>query len=211
MWDTGVVTPAQLQSILRGVQVELGGYGSARGQELGNVENVSVVVTDAVTDEQVTGAVYYQEIDQPGAILVGPGETVTGGTLTVGDSMEVESGGTANGVTLTGINGQGGGSMLVDSGGVANGTIVDNQGDLNVDGTANSTVINSGGYASLGGNGGGQAGGVMNNTVLNGGQLGAASGTAVGTIINSGGLVIEQWAAIDQKTVVNKGGEEEAC
>ena len=59
----------------------------------------------------VTGAVYYQEIDQPGAIVVGPGETVTGGTLTFGNSMEVESGGTANGVTVTGINGQGGGDI----------------------------------------------------------------------------------------------------
>ncbi len=138
------------------------------------------------------------------------GHTVTGLTLIFGDTMTVLSGGTADATTISGTAGQGGGDLIVDVGGVANRTIVDNQGEAQVTGTANTTVVNSGGLLNMG-YAGGTAGGTLNNTVINnGGQLGAAGGIANSTTINSGGLIIEQWAAIDKGTIVNKGGTEEA-
>jgi hypothetical protein len=71
--------------------------------------------------------------------IVGAGQTVTGGTITFPSSLEVESGGTANGVTLIGTD-QGEGVITVDAGGVTNGAIVDNNGELNVNGRGHYTI-----------------------------------------------------------------------
>src|ERR1700722_3533344 len=81
IWDTAAVSPTQLQAILRGVQVELGGVGSGRAQEgYGNNESITVTVSDTVNVDQRSYTMAYQEVD-PNDPTVGAGETVSGGTV----------------------------------------------------------------------------------------------------------------------------------
>ncbi|WP_311231132.1 calcium-binding autotransporter Cah [Escherichia coli] len=140
-------------------------------------------------------------------IVVRPGETVNGGTLTNHDNQIVL--GTANGMTIsTGLelgpdSEENTGGQWIQNGGIAGNTTVTTNGRQVVleGGTASDTVIRDGGGQSLNG--------LAVNTTLNnrGEQWVHEGGVATGTIINRDGYQSVKSGGLATGTIINTGAE----
>ena len=168
---------------------------------------------------------------------VSAGKTVTGATITSGNSQIIYSAGVADSTTIYGglqVVSPGGvatnttmsqdGWQFVSSGGVASNTTINPGGQrVSSGGVANTTIINSGGAQHL------QSGGVANATTINsrgwqqveGGGLAngttinslgwlnvASGGVASNTTINSGGNLVVSSGGVANTTIINSGGSQ---
>ena len=168
---------------------------------------------------------------------VSAGKTVTGATITSGNSQIIYSAGVADSTTIYGglqVVSPGGvatnttmsqdGWQFVSSGGVASNTTINPGGQrVSAGGVANTTIINSGGAQHL------QSGGVANATTINsrgwqqveGGGLAngttinslgwlnvASGGVASNTTINSGGNLVVSSGGVANTTIINSGGSQ---
>ncbi|WP_428044282.1 autotransporter outer membrane beta-barrel domain-containing protein [Candidatus Avelusimicrobium faecicola] len=168
---------------------------------------------------------------------VSAGKTVTGATITSGNSQIIYSAGVADSTTIYGglqVVSPGGvatnttmsqdGWQFVSSGGVASNTTINPGGQrVSSGGVANTTIINSGGAQHL------QSGGVANATTINsrgwqqveGGGLAngttinslgwlnvASGGVASNTTINSVGNLVVSSGGVANTTIINSGGSQ---
>ena len=147
---------------------------------------------------------------------VSAGKTVTGATITSGNSQIIYSAGVADSTTIYGglqVVSSGGlatnttmykdGWQFVSSGGVASNTTINPGGQrVSAGGVANTTIINSGGAQHL------QSGGVANATTINsrGWQNVEGGGLANGTTINSLGWLNVASGGVASNTTINSGG-----
>ena len=147
---------------------------------------------------------------------VSAGKTVTGATITSGNSQIIYSAGVADSTTIYGglqVVSSGGvatnttmyqdGWQFVSSGGVASNTTINPGGQrVSSGGVANTTIINSGGAQHL------QSGGVANATTINsrGWQNVEGGGLANGTTINSLGWLNVASGGVASNTTINSGG-----
>ena len=147
---------------------------------------------------------------------VSAGKTVTGATITSGNSQIIYSAGVADSTTIYGglqVVSSGGvatnttmyqdGWQFVSSGGVASNTTINPGGQrVSSGGVANTTIINSGGAQHL------QSGGVANATTINssGWQQVEGGGLANGTTINSRGWLNVASGGVASNTTINSGG-----
>ena len=147
---------------------------------------------------------------------VSAGKTVTGATITSGNSQIIYSAGVADSTTNYGglqVVSSGGvatnttmyqdGWQFVSSGGVASNTTINPGGQrVSSGGVANTTIINSGGAQHL------QSGGVANATTINssGWQQVEGGGLANGTTINSRGWLNVASGGVASNTTINSGG-----
>ena len=147
---------------------------------------------------------------------VSAGKTVTGATITSGNSQIIYSAGVADSTTIYGglqVVSPGGvatnttmsqdGWQFVSSGGVASNTTINPGGQrVSSGGVANTTIINSGGAQHL------QSGGVANATTINarGWQQVEGGGLANGTTINSLGWLNVASGGVASNTTINSGG-----
>lgn len=147
---------------------------------------------------------------------VSAGKTVTGATITSGNSQIIYSAGVANSTTIYGglqVVSSGGvatnttmyqdGWQFVSSGGVASNTTINPGGQrVSAGGVANTTIINSGGAQHL------QSGGVANATTINsrGWQNVEGGGLANGTTINSLGWLNVASGGVASNTTINSVG-----
>ncbi|MDN1882232.1 autotransporter adhesin Ag43 [Escherichia coli] len=140
-------------------------------------------------------------------IVVRPGETVSGGTLTNHDNQIVL--GTANGMTIsTGLelgpdSEENTGGQWIQNGGIAGNTTVTTNGRQVVleGGTASDTVIRDGGGQSLNGL-------AVNTTLINRGEQWVhEGGVATGTIINRDGYQSVKSGGLATGTIINTGAE----
>ena len=147
---------------------------------------------------------------------VSAGKTVTGATITSGNSQIIYSAGVADSTTIYGglqVVSSGGvatnttmyqdGWQFVFSGGVASNTTINPGGQrVSSGGVANTTIINSGGAQHL------QSGGVANATTINsrGWQNVEGGGLANGTTINSLGWLNVASGGVASNTTINSGG-----
>ena len=147
---------------------------------------------------------------------VSAGKTVTGATITSGNSQIIYSAGVADSTTIYGglqVVSPGGvatnttmsqdGWQFVSSGGVASNTTINPGGQrVSAGGVANTTIINSGGAQHL------QSGGVANATTINsrGWQQVEGGGLANGTTINSIGWLNVASGGVASNTTINSGG-----
>ncbi|MCZ5919422.1 calcium-binding autotransporter Cah [Escherichia coli] len=140
-------------------------------------------------------------------IVVRPGETVNGGTLTNHDNQIVL--GTANGMTIsTGLelgpdSEENTGGQWIQNGGIAGNTTVTTNGRQVVleGGTASDTVIRDGGGQSLNGL-------AVNTTLINRGEQWVhEGGVATGTIINRDGYQSVKSGGLATGTIINTGAE----
>ena len=147
---------------------------------------------------------------------VSAGKTVTGATITSGNSQIIYSAGVADSTTIYGglqVVSPGGvatnttmsqdGWQFVSSGGVASNTTINPGGQrVSAGGVANTTIINSGGAQHL------QSGGVANATTINsrGWQQVEGGGLANGTTINSLGWLNVASGGVASNTTINSGG-----
>ena len=147
---------------------------------------------------------------------VSAGKTVTGATITSGNSQIIYSAGVADSTTIYGglqVVSPGGvatnttmsqdGWQFVSSGGVASNTTINPGGQrVSSGGVANTTIINSGGAQHL------QSGGVANATTINssGWQQVEGGGLANGTTINSRGWLNVASGGVASNTTINSGG-----
>lgn len=147
---------------------------------------------------------------------VSAGKTVTGATITSGNSQIIYSAGVADSTTIYGglqVVSPGGvatnttmsrdGWQFVSSGGVASNTTINPGGQrVSAGGVANTTIINSGGAQHL------QSGGVANTTTINsrGWQHVEGGGLANGTTINSLGWLNVASGGVASNTTINSGG-----
>ena len=147
---------------------------------------------------------------------VSAGETVTGATITSGNSQIIYSAGVADSTTIYGglqVVSSGGvatnttmyqdGWQFVSSGGVASNTTINPGGQrVSAGGVANTTIINSGGAQHL------QSGGVANATTINsrGWQNVEGGGLANGTTINSLGWLNVASGGVASNTTINSVG-----
>ena len=147
---------------------------------------------------------------------VSAGKTVTGATITSGNSQIIYSAGVADSTTIYGglqVVSSGGvatnttmyqdGWQFVSSGGVASNTTINPGGQrVSAGGVANTTIINSGGAQHL------QSGGVANATTINsrGWQNVEGGGLANGTTINSLGWLNVASGGVASNTTINSVG-----
>lgn len=147
---------------------------------------------------------------------VSAGKTVTGATITSGNSQIIYSAGVADSTTIYGglqVVSPGGvatnttmsqdGWQFVSSGGVASNTTINPGGQrVSAGGVANTTIINSGGAQHL------QSGGVANSTTINsrGWQNVEGGGLANGTTINSLGWLNVASGGVASNTTINSVG-----
>ena len=147
---------------------------------------------------------------------VSAGKTVTGATITSGNSQIIYSAGVADSTTIYGglqVVSPGGvatnttmsqdGWQFVSSGGVASNTTINPGGQrVSSGGVANTTIINSGGAQHL------QSGGVANATTINsrGWQHVEGGGLANGTTINSLGWLNVASGGVASNTTINSDG-----
>lgn len=147
---------------------------------------------------------------------VSAGKTVTGATITSGNSQIIYSAGVADSTTIYGglqVVSSGGvatnttmyqdGWQFVSSGGVASNTTINPGGQrVSSGGVANTTIINSGGAQHL------QSGGVANATTINsrGWQNVEGGGLANGTTINSLGWLNVASGGVASNTTINSVG-----
>ncbi len=147
---------------------------------------------------------------------VSAGKTVTGATITSGNSQIIYSAGVADSTTIYGglqVVSPGGvatnttmsrdGWQFVSSGGVASNTTINPGGQrVSAGGVANTTIINSGGAQHL------QSGGVANATTINsrGWQHVEGGGLANGTTINSLGWLNVASGGVASNTTINSDG-----
>ena len=147
---------------------------------------------------------------------VSAGKTVTGATITSGNSQIIYSAGVADSTTIYGglqVVSSGGvatnttmyqdGWQFVSSGGVASNTTINPGGQrVSSGGVANTTIINSGGAQHL------QSGGVANATTINsrGWQNVEGGGLANGTTINSRGWLNVASGGVASNTTINSVG-----
>ena len=147
---------------------------------------------------------------------VSAGKTVTGATITSGNSQIIYSAGVADSTTIYGglqVVSPGGvatnttmsrdGWQFVSSGGVASNTTINPGGQrVSAGGVANTTIINSGGAQHL------QSGGVANATTINsrGWQQVEGGGLANGTTINSLGWLNVASGGVASNTTINSVG-----
>ena len=147
---------------------------------------------------------------------VSAGKTVTGATITSGNSQIIYSAGVADSTTIYGglqVVSSGGvatnttmyqdGWQFVSSGGVASNTTINPGGQrVSSGGVANTTIINSGGAQHL------QSGGVANATTINsrGWQNVEGGGLANGTTINSLGWLNVASGGVASNTTINSDG-----
>ncbi len=147
---------------------------------------------------------------------VSAGKTVTGATITSGNSQIIYSAGVADSTTIYGglqVVSPGGvatnttmsrdGWQFVSSGGVASNTTINPGGQrVSAGGVANTTIINSGGAQHL------QSGGVANGTTINsrGWQQVEGGGLANGTTINSLGWLNVASGGVASNTTINSVG-----
>ena len=147
---------------------------------------------------------------------VSAGKTVTGATITSGNSQIIYSAGVADSTTIYGglqVVSSGGlatnttmyqdGWQFVSSGGVASNTTINPGGQrVSSGGVANTTIINSGGAQHL------QSGGVANATTINsrGWQHVEGGGLANGTTINSLGWLNVASGGVASNTTINSVG-----
>ena len=147
---------------------------------------------------------------------VSAGKTVTGATITSGNSQIIYSTGVADSTTIYGglqVVSSGGvatnttmyqdGWQFVSSGGVASNTTINPGGQrVSSGGVANTTIINSGGAQHL------QSGGVANATTINsrGWQNVEGGGLANGTTINSLGWLNVASGGVASNTTINSVG-----
>ena len=147
---------------------------------------------------------------------VSAGKTVTGATITSGNSQIIYSAGVADSTTIYGglqVVSSGGvatnttmsrdGWQFVSSGGVASNTTINPGGQrVSAGGVANTTIINSGGAQHL------QSGGVANGTTINsrGWQQVEGGGLANGTTINSLGWLNVASGGVASNTTINSVG-----
>lgn len=147
---------------------------------------------------------------------VSAGKTVTGATITSGNSQIIYSAGVADSTTIYGglqVVSPGGvatnttmyqdGWQFVSSGGVASNTTINPGGQrVSSGGVANTTIINSGGAQHL------QSGGVANATTINsrGWQNVEGGGLANGTTINSLGWLNVASGGVASNTTINSVG-----
>ena len=147
---------------------------------------------------------------------VSAGKTVTGATITSGNSQIIYSAGVADSTTIYGglqVVSPGGvatnttmsqdGWQFVSSGGVASNTTINPGGQrVSSGGVANTTIINSGGAQHL------QSGGVANATTINssGWQHVEGGGLANGTTINSRGWLNVASGGVASNTTINSDG-----
>ena len=147
---------------------------------------------------------------------VSAGKTVTGATITSGNSQIIYSAGVADSTTIYGglqVVSPGGvatnttmsqdGWQFVSSGGVASNTTINPGGQrVSSGGVANTTIINSGGAQHL------QSGGVANATTINsrGWQHVEGGGLANGTTINSLGWLNVASGGVASNTTINSVG-----
>ena len=147
---------------------------------------------------------------------VSAGKTVTGATITSGNSQIIYSAGVADSTTIYGglqVVSPGGvatnttmsrdGWQFVSSGGVASNTTINPGGQrVSSGGVANTTIINSGGAQHL------QSGGVANATTINsrGWQQVEGGGLANGTTINSLGWLNVASGGVASNTTINSVG-----
>ena len=147
---------------------------------------------------------------------VSAGKTVTGATITSGNSQIIYSAGVADSTTIYGglqVVSPGGvatnttmsqdGWQFVSSGGVASNTTINPGGQrVSAGGVANTTIINSGGAQHL------QSGGVANATTINsrGWQNVEGGGLANGTTINSLGWLNVASGGVASNTTINSDG-----
>ena len=147
---------------------------------------------------------------------VSAGKTVTGATITSGNSQIIYSAGVADSTTIYGglqVVSSGGlatnttmykdGWQFVSSGGVASNTTINPGGQrVSAGGVANTTIINSGGAQHL------QSGGVANATTINsrGWQQVEGGGLANGTTINSLGWLNVASGGVASNTTINSVG-----
>lgn len=147
---------------------------------------------------------------------VSAGKTVTGATITSGNSQIIYSAGVADSTTIYGglqVVSSGGvatnttmyqdGWQFVSSGGVASNTTINPGGQrVSSGGVANTTIINSGGAQHL------QSGGVANATTINsrGWQNVEGGGLANGTTINSLGWLNVASGGVASNTTINSSG-----
>ena len=147
---------------------------------------------------------------------VSAGKTVTGATITSGNSQIIYSAGVANSTTIYGglqVVSSGGvatnttmyqdGWQFVSSGGVASNTTINPGGQrVSAGGVANTTIINSGGAQHL------HSGGVANATTINsrGWQNVEGGGLANGTTINSLGWLNVASGGVASNTTINSVG-----
>ena len=150
---------------------------------------------------------------------VSAGKTVTGATITSGNSQIIYSAGVADSTTIYGglqVVSPGGvatnttmfqdGWQFVSSGGVASNTIINSGGaqHLQSGGVANATTINSRGWQQV------EGGGLANGTTINSlGWLNVASGgVASNTTINSGGNLVVSSGGVANETAIHSGGSQ---
>lgn len=147
---------------------------------------------------------------------VSAGKTVTGATITSGNSQIIYSAGVADSTTIYGglqVVSSGGvatnttmyqdGWQFVSSGGVASNTTINPGGQrVSAGGVANTTIINSGGAQHL------QSGGVANATTINsrGWQNVEGGGLANSTTINSLGWLNVASGGVASNTTINSVG-----
>lgn len=147
---------------------------------------------------------------------VSAGKTVTGATITSGNSQIIYSAGVADSTTIHGglqVVSSGGlatnttmsrdGWQFVSSGGVASNTTINPGGQrVSAGGVANTTIINSGGAQHL------HSGGVANATTINsrGWQNVEGGGLANGTTINSLGWLNVASGGVASNTTINSVG-----
>ena len=147
---------------------------------------------------------------------VSAGKTVTGATITSGNSQIIYSAGVADSTTIYGglqVVSPGGvatnttmsrdGWQFVSSGGVASNTTINPGGQrVSAGGVANTTIINSGGAQHL------HSGGVANATTINsrGWQQVEGGGLANGTTINSLGWLNVASGGVASNTTINSVG-----
>lgn len=147
---------------------------------------------------------------------VSAGKTVTGATITSGNSQIIYSAGVADSTTINGglqVVSPGGvatnttmsrdGWQFVSSGGVASNTTINPGGQrVSAGGVANTTIINSGGAQHL------HSGGVANGTTINsrGWQQVEGGGLANGTTINSLGWLNVASGGVASNTTINSVG-----
>jgi autotransporter passenger strand-loop-strand repeat protein len=172
--------------------IAVSGGGSAIGTIV-NARGLDEVLSGGVARATIVSAyggeaVYGTAIST--VVAYAGSQTVFGGGMAAGSLVDgselVLAGGVTSGAELTD------GTEFVFSGGVANGTVlavsVDGafgDGGLAVasGGTADSTVIDPGGFASL------SRGAIAIGTILSGGGLALSGGTAIDTTIGSGGVL----------------------